>query len=153
MMPVTGDRKPELFMQAGAESYLLGGWFSPDGKWVAYTSRESGRAEVYMTNFPQPSGKWQISTTGGNQPRWRSDGKALFYMGIDRTLMEVPITFQADAVDIGAPQPYVKTKAITLRFGGSYDVARDGRVLVNSTVGEDTRTITMVVNWTAEIKK
>jgi serine/threonine protein kinase len=153
ILPLAGDRKPQLFMQAGAEAYLMGGWFSPDGKWVAYTSRESGRAEVYVTNFPQPTGKWQISTAGGNQPRWRSDGKALFYMGIDRTLMEAPITVQGDSLDIGAVQPYVKTKSITLRFGGAYDVARDGRVLVNSTVGEDTRTITMVVNWSAGLKK
>lgn len=153
MVPLNGERKPQLFMQAGAEAYLMGGHFSPDGKWVAYTSRESGRAEVYLTNFPQPIGKWQISTAGGNQPRWRSDGKALFYMGVDRTLMEAPITFQGDAVDIGAAQPYVKTKAITLRFGGAYELARDGRVLVISTVGEDTRTITMVTNWTAGIKK
>jgi len=153
MVPLNGERKPQLFMQAGAEAYLMGGHFSPDGKFVAYTSRESGRAEVYLTNFPQPVGKWQISTSGGNQPRWRSDGKAVFYMGVDRTLMEAPITFHGDAVDIGSAQPYVKTKAITLRFGGAYELARDGRVLVNSTVGEDTRTITMVTNWTAGIKK
>ncbi len=55
-------------------------------------------------------------------------------MSIDRALMEVPITFHGDAVEIGAAQPYVKTKAITLRFGGSYDLALDGRVLINSTV-------------------
>jgi Tol biopolymer transport system component len=140
-------------MQAGAESYLFGAHFSPDGKWVAYTSRESGRAEVYITNFPKPAGKWQISTAGGGQPRWRRDGKALFYMGIDRTLMEAPITLHGDTVDVGAVQPYVKTNAISMRFGGSYDLAADGRVLVNSTLGEDTRTITMVVNWVAGLKK
>jgi hypothetical protein len=74
-------------------------------------------------------------------------------MGIDRTLMEAPITFRGDAVEIGTVRPYVKTNSITLRFGGAYDLALDGRVLVNSTVGEDARTITMVVNWTAGIKK
>ena len=153
MLPLFGDHKPQLFMQAGAEAYLMGGWFSPDGKWVAYTSRESGRSEVYVTNFPQPSGKWQISTAGGNQPRWRHDGKALLYMGIDRTLMEASITLRSDGVDAGTVQPYVKTNAITLRFGGAYDLAPDGRVLVNSTVGEDTRTITMVVNWAAALKR
>jgi eukaryotic-like serine/threonine-protein kinase len=153
MLPLFGDRKPQLFMQAGAEAYLMGGWFSPDGKWVAYTSRESGRAEVYVTNFPQPTGKWQISTSGGNQPRWSRDGKALFYMGIDRTVMEAPITFHGDTVDVGAVQPYLKTNAVTLRFGGAYDLAPDGRIIVNSTLGEDTRTITMVANWPAGLKK
>ncbi len=153
MLPLFGDRKPQVFMQAGTEAYLMGGWFSPDGKWVAYTSRESGRSEVYVTNFPQPHGKWQISNAGGNQPRWRRDGKALLYMGVDRTVMEVPITLHDDSLDIGAAQPYVRTNAVTLRFGGAYDLASDGRVLVNSTVGEDTRTITMVVNWAAGLKK
>jgi len=140
-------------MQAGGDAYLYGGWVSPDGKWVAYTSRESGRSEVYVTNFPQPSGKWQISTAGGSQPRWRRDGKALYYMGIDRTVMEASITLHGDAIDIGAVQPYLKTNAITLRFGGAYDVAADGRVLVNSTMGDDTRTITMIASWPAELPK
>jgi Tol biopolymer transport system component len=153
MVPLAGDRKPQLLMQAGGEAYLYGGWVSPDGKWVAYTSRESGRSEVYVTNFPQPSGKWQISTAGGSQPRWRRDGKALYYMGIDRTVMEASITLHGDAIDIGAVQPYLKTNAITLRFGGAYDVAADGRVLVNSTMGDDTRTITMIASWPAELPK
>jgi Tol biopolymer transport system component len=153
MVPLAGDHKPQLLMQAGAEAYLMGGWFSPDSKWVAYTSRESGRAEVYMTNFPQPRGKWQISTAGGNQPRWRRDGKALYYMGIDRTVMEASVTLRGDAVDIGTVRPYVKTNAITMRFGGAYDFASDGRVLVNSTMGDDTRTITMVVNWPVGLPK
>ncbi|HEX6502704.1 MAG TPA: protein kinase [Terriglobales bacterium] len=153
MLPLSGDRKPQVFIQAGAEAYVMGGSFSPDGKWVAYTSRESGRSEVYVTNFPNPRGKWQISTVGGSQPRWRRDGTALYYMGIDRTVMEAPIVIRGDSLDVGAVQPYVKTSAITLRFGGAYDVAVDGRVLVNNTVGEDTRTINMVVNWPALIKK
>jgi len=153
MVPITGDRKPQLFLQAGPEAYLMGGWFSPDSKWVAYTSRESGRSEVYVTNFPQPSGKWQISTAGGSQPRWRRDGKALYYMGIDRTVMEASITLRGDVIDVGTVQPYLKTSAITLRFGGAYDVAPDGRILVNSTMGDDTRTITMIANWQAELPK
>jgi eukaryotic-like serine/threonine-protein kinase len=153
VLPLLGDHKPQQFLQAGAKSYLMGPVFSPDGKWVAYTSRESGRSEVYLTNFPQSKGKWQVSTSGGREPHWRRDGKALMYMGIDRTLMEAPITFAGDAADIGAVRPYVRTNSITLRFGGAYDFAPDGRVLVNSTVGEDARTITMVANWTASIRK
>jgi predicted house-cleaning NTP pyrophosphatase (Maf/HAM1 superfamily) len=74
-------------------------------------------------------------------------------MGIDRTVMEASITLHGDAIDIGAVQPYLKTNAITLRFGGAYDVAADGRVLVNSTKGDDTRTITMIANWPAELPK
>jgi hypothetical protein len=82
---------------------------------------------------------------------WRRDGKALMYVGIDRTLMEAPVSLRGDAVEIGTIHPYGKT--ITTCWGGSYDIAPDGRVLVNSTMGEDTRTITMVVNWTAGLRK
>ncbi len=153
MVPLAGDHKPELFLQAGPEAYLTGGWFSPDSKWVAYTSRESGRSEIYVTNFPRPSGKWQISTAGGSQPRWGRDGKTIYYMGIDRTLMQAAITLRGNAIDVGTVRPYVKTNAVTLRFGGAYDLAPDGRVLVNSTMGDDTRTITMVVNWPARLPK
>ena len=153
VLPLFGDRKPQPFLQAGAESYLNGAVFSPDGKWIAYSSRESGRSEVYLTNFPEPKGKWQVSTLGGRDPCWRRDGKALMYMGIDRTLMQAPISFRGDGVEIGTVQPYVTTNSVTLRFGGAYDLAPDGRVLVNSSVGEDARTITMVTNWTAGIKK
>jgi serine/threonine protein kinase/Tol biopolymer transport system component len=160
LLPLSGDRKPQVFLegtgqflQGAGQGLMGGGVFSPDGKWVAYASRESGRSEVYLSNFPQASGKWQVSTSGGGQPRWRRDGKALLYLGIDRTLMEAPITVHGDVVEIGEVHPYVKTNAITLRYGGVYDLAADGRVLVNSTMGEDTRTITMVVNWTAGLKK
>jgi eukaryotic-like serine/threonine-protein kinase len=153
LLPLFGDRKPRPFLQGAGQSYILAGAFSPDGKWVAYGSRESGRSEVYVTNFPQASGKWQVSTSGGSQPRWGHDGKTLMYMSIDRTLMEAPIAVKGDVIDIGAVHPYVRTNAITLRWGGAYDLARDGRVLVNSTLGEDTRNINMVVNWTAGIRK
>lgn len=153
MVPLAGDRKPQVFIQAGPEAYLLGGWFSPDSKWVAYTSRESGRSEVYVTNFPQPRGKWQISTAGGSQPRWGRDGKTLYYMGIDRTVMEASVTFHGNAVEVGKVQPYLRTNAVTLRFGGAYDLAPDGRVLVNSTMGDDTRTISIIANWPAGLPK
>jgi eukaryotic-like serine/threonine-protein kinase len=152
-LPLSDDRKPQVFVQGAGPGLIYGGVFSPDGKWVAYTSRESGRSEVYLTSFPQASGKWQVSTSGGSQPRWRHDGKAMVYMGIDRTLIEVPVTVHGDLVEFGAVRPYVKTNAIALRWGGVYDMARDGRVLVNSTLGEDTRTITMIVNWAAALKK
>src|SRR5204862_49735 len=65
--------------------------FSPDGRFVAYVSDESGRAEVYVQSFPASGGKWQISTGGGDQPQWRRDGGELFYMAPDKKLMAVPI--------------------------------------------------------------
>jgi eukaryotic-like serine/threonine-protein kinase len=68
--------------------------FSPDGRWVAYTSQESGRFEVFVTQFPGPQGKWQVSTQGGSQVRWRRDGKAIFYWAIDHTFMEAQVEAQ-----------------------------------------------------------
>ena len=155
LLPLFGDRKPQPFLQATGTgvSNLFGAVLSPDGKWVAYQSRESGRGEIYVTSFPQSSGKWQVSIAGGNQPRWRKDGKALMYLSPDRTIMEAPIIFQEGAVEVGAVQPYVRSSATSQRWGGSYDIAPDGRVLVNSLIGEGAHSITMVVNWTAGLKK
>src|SRR5262249_38940792 len=79
VLPLFGDRKPFPFLQTPfAES---GGRFSPDGKWVAYQSNESGRSEVYVQPFPGPGAKFQISTDGGANPLWRRDGKELFFLG------------------------------------------------------------------------
>jgi Tol biopolymer transport system component len=64
---------------------------SPDSKWIAYSSVESGRPEIYVASFPTPSGKWQISTDGGTLPKWRRDGKELFYLSLDGHFMSVPV--------------------------------------------------------------
>jgi serine/threonine protein kinase/Tol biopolymer transport system component len=85
-----------------AASVLTNGQFSPDGKWVAYASNETGKWEIYVTSFPEPRGKWQVSTGGGGQPRWRSDGKELFYVSSDDKLMAVPVTAGAN-FDSGTP--------------------------------------------------
>ena len=78
---------------------------SPDGEWIAYASDESGTNEVYVQSFPDlAKGKWQISSDGGVQPRWRKDGKELFYLAVDGTIMAVPITTNADSFQAGTPQ-------------------------------------------------
>ena len=76
---------------------------SPDGKWVAYSNADSGRPEIIIQDSPAASGRWQVSTTGGVQPKWRADGKALFYLTTDGRLLEVPVTLGA-RVEIGKPQ-------------------------------------------------
>ena len=85
-----------------APSTLKNGRFSPDGKWVAYASNESGRWEIYVTSFPEAHGKWQVSNAGGDQPKWRSDGKELFYLTPDSKIMAVPVTTGAN-FDAGTP--------------------------------------------------
>jgi hypothetical protein len=83
------EEKPHAFLKAPAS--LKNAQFSPDGKWVAYASNESGRWQVYVTSFPDGRGKWQVSTDGGEQPRWRGDGKEIFFLSSDAKLMAVSV--------------------------------------------------------------
>jgi len=81
-LPLVGDREPiPLVQTAGFEAF---GQLSPDGRWLAYTSDVSGREEVYVQAFPTAQGKWQVSTHGGTQPRWRQDSKEMFYVSAQR---------------------------------------------------------------------
>src|SRR5262249_24989623 len=115
------------------------GQFSPDGKWVAYESDESGRVEVYMQGFPHPGPKLRISTNGGSQVRWRHDGQELFYIAPDGKLMAVPIkvgTGQHSPV-VGQPVALFTTHISDdyLGDGYQYDITPDGnRFLVNEAV-------------------
>ena len=102
VLPMTGDRTPFPYVQtAFIESH---GQFSPDGKWVAYASDQSGQAEIYVQSFPKGGGIWQISTSGGDQPQWRADGKELFYLAPDRNIMSVSVN-TSGAVEFGRPVP------------------------------------------------
>ena len=78
--------------------------FSPDGRFLAYQSNESGRKEVYVQSFPDPGGKWQVSTAGGVDPRWRADGKEIYYRAPDQKLMAVEVQAGGD-FPAGVPQP------------------------------------------------
>jgi Tol biopolymer transport system component len=162
VLPMTGERKPFPVVQTNFED--MQGQFSPDGRWLAYASNESGRYEIYIRPFPEPSGKWQVSTTGGTQPRWRRDGHELFYLAPDNRLMAAPMRLASDAraLDAGAPVALFPTRlargANILAAGSSsraeYAVAPDGRFLMNVT--EDAAVaspITIVQNWTAGLKK
>ncbi|MDQ5858632.1 MAG: hypothetical protein M3542_10225, partial [Acidobacteriota bacterium] len=133
----------------------VGGAVSPDGRWLAYVSNESGRFEVYVQPFPGPGGKWQVSTAGGNYPVWRGDGKELFYLALDGKFMAVEIRTGA-AVESGIPKALfgVPTKGSS---GRNFDVSADGqRFLVNTPVEvekEFSPPIVLVQNWTAAMKR
>jgi eukaryotic-like serine/threonine-protein kinase len=161
-MPLTGEAKPFPVVQTAFDETQ--GQFSPDVRWLAYTSNESGRDEVYVRPFPDAGGKWQVSTGGGSQPRWRPDGKELFYVAADAKLMAVPIGVvpQGRAVTAGAPVALFPTRlangsGISLTGAASralYAVAADGRFLMNVTVEADhPLPITIVQNWDAALKK
>lgn len=152
VLPLFGERKPYPFLQTEFEETQ--GFFSPDGHWLAYTSNESGRTEVYVQTFPQSGGKWLISSGGGAQPHWRGDGKELFYVAPDRTLMSVDVNAGAN-FETTAPKPLFATQLSGYSAPNRYVVAADGqRFLVNSPAGEVSQTpITVVLNWTSRLKR
>jgi eukaryotic-like serine/threonine-protein kinase len=126
--------------------------FSPDGRWVAYETNESGRFQIVVQSFPDVSGKWQVSTAGGTQPRWRADGKELYFIAPDSKLMAVPVNGSSAAFEAGTPVALFQTR---ISGGGAlppnrpqYAVSRDGRFLINQDI-EDSATspITLILNW------
>jgi hypothetical protein len=129
--------------------------FSPDGRWMAYTSNESGQPQVYVQAIPASGAKWQISSDGGDQPRWRGDGKELFYISADQKLMAAPVKAEA-GFETGPPQPLFEIDPVApLRGFFAYQPTADGqRFLVNMAAGESTRpAINVVLNWRAALKK
>jgi eukaryotic-like serine/threonine-protein kinase len=149
------DLKTTLFVKGS--STAKNAEFSPDGKWVAYASNETGRFEVYVTSFPDAHSKWQVSSSGGEQPRWRKDGKELFYIAAGDELMAIPIKYTPN-FDFGPPQPLFQTDAtdpISTSEHMVYDVGRDGqRFLVNTRQKRSTvDPIAVVLNWDASLKK
>jgi dipeptidyl aminopeptidase/acylaminoacyl peptidase len=121
--------------------------FSPDGRFVAYVSNESGNDEVYVARFDNPREKWRISTAGGSQPRWRRDGKELFYLSADKNLMSVPIkageNFESDTP--------LKLFQVELLI---YDVTPDGqRFLIGTAAGTQVLPFIVTLNWTSDLKR
>ena len=140
----------------GSAAKEIQGQFSPDGKWIAYTSDESGSPEVYVRHFPDVGRKWQISTHGGVQGRWRDNARELFYLALDGTLMAVDVEASSSSFEPGAPHPLFNT-GITGSFVdrfNQYLVTRDGQhVLVNrSADDENSAPITVVMNWDATLR-
>ena len=160
--PMAGDRKPVPVIRTPFDE--TAGQFSPDGRWVAYQSNESRPVQIYIRPFPGPGGPRQVTTAGGSQPRWRPDGKELFYVGLDGRLMAVPIAVGADRqLETGAAVALFRTQLATgadinstaAGTTAQYAVASDGRrFLMNMSVGEATTSpITVVLNWDAALKK
>ena len=124
--------------------------FSPDGKWLAYTSNESGIAEVYVRPFPGPGGTWKVSVAGGFLPQWRGDGKEMFYLSPDSKLMAVPIVL-APAFQAGTPAALFSLQSSTSLF----EASRDGKRFLINTVpeGAGSPPLNLLLNWTALAEK
>ena len=145
MLPLEGNRKPFVFLKTSFDERR--GMFSPDGHWVAYNSNESGRYEVYVRPFPGPGGQWQVSTAGGTYPVWAPSNKELYYISPDFTLMTVPIAVNGSTFEPGRPSALFRVGVPNgPNAGTNYDVARNGRFLINVTLEEAASPITLIQN-------
>ena len=144
VLPLGGDRKPYPF---AATPFSEGeGVFSPDGKWVAYTSNESGHNEIYVRPFPGPGAAYAVSVSGGSSPRWRRDGKELYFLSPDSKLMATPVEMRGAAFATGTPQALFTVHPVFAPGKQQYDVTRDGRFLVVIELGT-TEPIHILLNW------
>jgi Tol biopolymer transport system component len=151
VLPMEGERKPVVFLRS--EFNERDGAFSPDGNWIAYASDESGRYEIYVQPYPATGAKWQVSKDGGHWPRWRADGRELYWLEADGTLMAAEVS-AAPAFRPGIPQPLFETRIQDLLE--RYAVSRDGkRFLVPMPVEETegARPLTVIQNWLAGAKR
>ena len=159
-----GDRPPAVWLKTPfREGYAR---FSPDGRWVAYQSNDSGRPEIYVRPFApsserasadQATERWQISVGGGIHPVWRHDGTELFYLSPAGEMMAAPIATTAAAVVPGVPVALFPTRVwgggIDAQQARQYDVAPDGRFLINTVVESAAAPITLVQHWNPDAKK
>ena len=137
------------------------GRLSPDGRWMAYASDESGRSEVYVRAFPTPGTRWRVSTDGGSDPRWRRDGKELFYQSTDRTLLAADV--KADiSFTVSAPRALFKmpiadrgARMTEVSNASSYEPTGDGqRFLINALIeGPPPPPVTVILHWPAALRR
>jgi Tol biopolymer transport system component len=163
VLPMEGpekERKPVLFLQTEFNKFTS--QLSHDSHWMAYTSDQSGRNEVYVRPFPRTEGQWTISTAGGEQPRWRGDGKELFFVAADGKLMAVPVKATAGskpAFEAGAPVALFDAQIAPTPNNNvfNYDVTADGKRFLITTAGgsgaASSPPLNVVVNWNAALKK
>jgi Tol biopolymer transport system component/predicted Ser/Thr protein kinase len=125
--------------------------FSPDGRWLAYASAESGEYEVYVRPFPGPGGKWQVSSKGGDFPRWRRDSRELYYISGGNMMTAVEIDGRAESITVGQPRTLFTVR--TPQANKPYDVSADGRTfyIVTREAGFAASWINVVINWNSEI--
>jgi len=150
LLPLTGDRRPIPFLHTREREY--DGQFSPDGRWMAFVSEETGGRQVYVAGLsaaaPEqgPTSRWQISSTPGILPRWRGDGRELFYLGVDNRIMVAAISTRGSDLAVDSVRPLFTVNPQLTR--SAYDVTSDGqRFLVNTLGDREQLPMTIVVNW------
>ena len=150
LLPMQGERKPIPLPQVSGDAGYPR--FSPDSRWIAYRSNESGQNEIYVIPSQGADGKWQVSVGGGDWPVWRADGRELYDIAPDDRLMAVPVR-GGTTFTFGAPQPLFQTNVLK-GLGSRYDASPDGqRFLFLVGKQEDPAPLTLVVNWASALKK
>jgi Tol biopolymer transport system component len=147
-LPMTGeDRTPIAIATTSFVERMA--QLSPDSRWVAYETNESGRPEIVAQAFPKPTERWQVSTAGGVAPRWSRDGSELYFVAPDGAMMAVPMAATDTRLEPGAPIRLFAAQITGQAFKHQYDVARDGRFLARrAPVGEaPSPPITLILNW------
>ncbi len=153
ILPLTGDQKPFPLIPSQVGNSLPA--FSPDCKWVAYVSIETGQREVYITHFPDTSRRYRVSTQGGTLPRWRGDGRELFYAARN-SILAVSVDEKRDSISLGSPHTIISAvgygAAAPVNF---YDVTADGRrfLMTEANSPKGPVPLTLVTNWDAALKK
>ena len=156
MLPREGDRQAFPFLES--RFHKTQAQIAPNGHWIAYTSYESGRDEVYVQSFPTPSKQRQISVAGGMQPRWRRDGRELYYLASDQYINVVPVKID-EAFEAGGPTPLFRARILpqgsqSIYFDTQYDVTPDGQRFLFTVPPDDPHPpITIVLNWPAVMRR
>jgi Tol biopolymer transport system component len=155
LLPLAGDRRLIPFLNTAEREY--DGQFSPDGRWIAYVSEANGPRHVYVAGVAPgaidkgPTSKWQVSTAPGFLPRWRGDGRELYYLGVDNRMMAAAVSVRDGALAIESVRPLFSVNAQL--SGGAYDVSPDGqRFLVNTLSDEVQAPMSLVANWQSLIR-
>jgi serine/threonine protein kinase/Tol biopolymer transport system component len=154
LLPLQGDRRPEPFLKNEFNEFQ--GQVSPDNRWVAYCSDESGGVnEVYVTSFPAAGPRWRVSNGGGSYVRWSRNGKELFYRSLDGTLMVASVQASKHGLEFSTPAPLFRVWYPAGMFAYPYDVAPDGQrilALMPSKAAEDNPSLNVLINWDSKTK-
>jgi Tol biopolymer transport system component len=151
MLPLTPPgEKPRPYLQSNANEGAPN--ISPSSDWLAYTSDETRRFEVYVQSFPNPGRKYQVSVNGGDVPVWSRDGKELYFIAPDRQMMVVPIRNKGGDLETSTPKALFDSK-ITIGINITFDVNKDGRFLIPVQEQESASPLTLVLNWHAGLRK
>ena len=137
---MTGEKKPIVVSNSAANETLAR--FSPDGRWVAYQSNESGRDEIYVQSFPGPGRRTQISTAGGTLPKWPRDGRSLFYLDSSNRVTSVDVVPRGESLEPGNPVPL-----FTVSVGATFEPAPDGQRFLINEITKPPSPITILLNW------